>query len=93
MRAAGKTVKGEDGFASLYMEWTDRRKILREIRLHTQRSLDVLSHDSRMPSGDTQQSDRRALRTPPSLFPVSEHVNADAHGKSELYLGEPDKEP
>ena len=46
-----------------------------------------------MPSGDTQQSERRTFRTPSVLLPVSERVNADPHGESELYLSESDKAP
>ena len=55
--------------------------------------LDVLTDNPRMPSGDAQQGDRGTLWMPPTLLPVSEGVNADAHGLSELYLGEPDKTP
>lgn len=44
-----------------------------------------------MTSGNAQQSDRRALGMPAILLPIAEGVDADAHGVSELSLGEPDK--
>ena len=44
-----------------------------------------------MPSSDAQQCDRGPLRMPPTLLPVAEGVDADAHRASELRLGKPDK--
>ena len=46
-----------------------------------------------MPSGDAQQGDRGPLGMAPSLLPVAEGMNADAHGPSELHLSEPDEPP
>jgi hypothetical protein len=68
---------------------------LRNIRLFRPRleAREVFPENPRMPSGDAQQGDRRAFRTPPPLLPVPESMNADAHGESELNLGEPDKIP
>jgi hypothetical protein len=46
-----------------------------------------------MPCGDAQQGDRGSFRTPASLLPVAERMNADAHGAGELDLGETDEAP
>ena len=46
-----------------------------------------------MPGSDAQQGVRGPFRVPSALLPIPESVDADAHGVSELRLGEPDKTP
>ena len=53
--------------------------------------LDVLTYDSRIPRGDSQERQRRFFRTMAVLFPISQRVNADTDGGSKLGLRQPDK--
>ncbi len=55
--------------------------------------LDILPNDPRMSGCDAQQCHRGTLGVSPTLLPVSESMNADAHGVGELRLSEPDKAP
>ena len=69
------------------------RRQREEIPFGSDSFLDVLANDARMPSGNAQQGNCGTLWMPPPLFPISESVDTDTHGLSELSLGEPDKAP
>ena len=46
-----------------------------------------------MPGGNTEQRQRRSLRTPATLFPIAQRVNTDSKGLRKLGLGQPDETP
>ena len=56
-------------------------------------SSQILPQDAGMSSRDSQQSKRRALRAPSTLFPVTKGMNADAHRAREPRLRQPYETP
>lgn len=52
----------------------------------SRRGLEILADDARMFRRDSQQGQSWTLWAPTSLLPISESVDADAHGLGELSL-------
>jgi len=57
------------------------------------RGLQIFANDPGMTSGNSQQRYGRAFGPTSVLLPVTKSVNADSHGRRELFLREPNKAP
>src|SRR5690606_31781403 len=55
--------------------------------------LEILADDAWVLGGDSQQCQSWTLRSAPSLLPISESVNADAHRLGELRLRQANSAP
>jgi hypothetical protein len=54
---------------------------------------EILSNDAGVTGGDSKEREGGSLGMPASLLPVSQSMDADAHGTCELYLCQPHEPP